>query len=43
MAVETMELADRQGVRVEEMAVVREDGVEILSQWPVDEITVIDY
>jgi Xaa-Pro aminopeptidase len=43
MAVETMQPADRQGVRVEEMVVVREDGVEILSQWPVDEITRIDY
>ncbi len=43
MAVETMEPADRQGVRVEEMVVVREDGVEILSQWPVEEITQIEY
>jgi Xaa-Pro aminopeptidase len=43
MAVETMEPADRQGVRVEEMVVVRENGVEILSQWPVEEITRIDY
>jgi Xaa-Pro aminopeptidase len=43
MAVETQEPAERQGVRVEEMVVVREDGVEILSQWPVEEITVIDY
>jgi Xaa-Pro aminopeptidase len=42
MAVETMQPADRQGVRVEEMVVVREDGVEILSQWPVEEITRID-
>ncbi|MFQ3293345.1 MAG: Xaa-Pro aminopeptidase [Halobacteriales archaeon] len=42
MAVETQEPADRQGVRVEEMVVVREDGVEVLSQWPVEEITVID-
>jgi len=33
MAVETMQPADRQGVRVEEMVVVRESGVEILSQW----------
>ncbi|UHQ98973.1 M24 family metallopeptidase (plasmid) [Natrinema zhouii] len=43
MAVETMQPADRQGVRVEEMVVVRENGVEILSQWPVEEITRIDY
>ena len=43
MAVETQEPADRQGVRVEEMVVVRENGVEILSQWPVEEITRIDY
>lgn len=42
MAVETMEPADNQGVRVEEMVVVRENGVEILSQWPVEEITRID-
>ena len=43
MAVETQEPADRQGVRVEEMVVVRSDGVEILSQWPVEEITQVDY
>jgi len=43
MAVETMRPADRQGVRVEEMVVVRENGVEILSQWPVEEITTIDH
>jgi Xaa-Pro aminopeptidase len=43
MAVETQESAGRQGVRVEEMVVVREDGVEILSQWPVEGITVIDH
>ncbi len=43
MAVETMQPADRQGVRVEEMVVVRENGVEILSEWPVGEITRIDY
>jgi len=30
-------------VRVEEMVVVRESGVEILSQWPVEEITRISY
>jgi Xaa-Pro aminopeptidase len=43
MAVETQEPAGNQGVRVEEMVVVRENGVEILSQWPVEEITTIDY
>jgi Xaa-Pro aminopeptidase len=43
MAVETQEPAGRQGVRVEEMVVVRSDGVEVLSQWPVEEITVIDH
>jgi Xaa-Pro aminopeptidase len=43
MAVETMQPADRQGVRVEEMVVVRENGVEILSEWPVGEITQIDH
>ena len=43
MAVETQAPADRQGVRVEEMVVVREDGVEVLSQWPVEEITQVAY
>ena len=31
------------GVRIEEMIHVTEDGVEIMSQFPVDEITVCDY
>ena len=43
MAVETQEPADNQGVRVEEMVVVREDGPEVLSRWPVEEITVVDH
>jgi len=43
MAVETQRPADRQGVRVEEMVVVREDGVEVLSQWPIEEITRIEH
>jgi Xaa-Pro aminopeptidase len=43
MAVETQEPAERQGVRVEEMVVVRDDGVELLSQWPVEEITAIEH
>jgi Xaa-Pro aminopeptidase len=43
MAVETQEPAERQGVRVEEMVVVRSDGVEILSQWPVEGITPVEY
>jgi Xaa-Pro aminopeptidase len=43
MAVETQEPAGNQGVRVEEMVVVREDGVEVLSRWPVEEITVVDH
>ena len=30
------------GVRLEEMICVTEDGVEVLSQWPVDEITVVE-
>jgi Xaa-Pro aminopeptidase len=43
MAVETQEPAGNQGVRVEEMVVVREDGVEVLSRWPIEEITVVEY
>jgi Xaa-Pro aminopeptidase len=39
MAVETQDRDGSQGVRVEEMVVVRKDGVEVLSQWPVWEIT----
>ncbi len=42
MAVETQRPAERQGVRVEEMVVVRDDGVEILSEWPIDHITRVD-
>ena len=43
MAVETQEPDGRSGMRVEEMIVVRENGAEVLTRWPVDEITVIDY
>ena len=39
MAVETQDRDGSQGVRVEEMVVVRADGVEVLSTWPVWEIT----
>jgi Xaa-Pro aminopeptidase len=42
MAVETQDRDSSQGVRVEEMVVVRSDGVEVLSKWPVLELTVID-
>ena len=40
MAIETQDRDGSQGVRVEEEIVVREQGVELLSQWPIDEITV---
>jgi len=39
MAVETQDRDSSQGVRVEEMVVVRRAGVEVLSRWPVWEIT----
>jgi Xaa-Pro aminopeptidase len=40
MAVETQDRDGAgQGVRVEEMVVVREGGVELLTRWPIDEIT----
>lgn len=39
MAVETQDRDGSQGVRVEEMVVIRKDGVELLSNWPVWEIT----
>jgi Xaa-Pro aminopeptidase len=39
LAVETQDRDGSQGVRVEEMVVIRKDGVEVLSQWPVWEIT----
>jgi Xaa-Pro aminopeptidase len=41
MAVETQDRDGHgQGVRVEEMLVVREGGVELLTRWPIQEITV---
>ena len=43
MAVETQEPDGDSGMRVEEMRVVREKGAEVLTRWPVDEITVIDF
>jgi len=43
MAVETQEPDGDSGMRVEEMIVVREKGAEVLTRWPVDEITVIDF
>jgi Xaa-Pro aminopeptidase len=41
LAVETQDRDGSQGVRVEEMVVIRKAGVEILSRWPVEEITVV--
>jgi Xaa-Pro aminopeptidase len=40
MAVETQDRDGSQGVRVEEMVVVRDGGVELLTRWPIEEITV---
>jgi Xaa-Pro aminopeptidase len=41
MAVETQDRDGHgQGVRVEEMVLVREGGVELLTRWPIDDITV---
>jgi Xaa-Pro aminopeptidase len=42
LAVETQDRDGAQGVRVEEMVVIRKDGVEVLSNWPVWEITELD-
>lgn len=42
LAVETQDRDGSQGVRVEEMVVIREDGVEVLSTWPVWEIVEVD-
>jgi len=39
LAVETQDRDGSQGVRVEEMVVIRRDGVEVLSNWPVWEVT----
>ncbi len=40
-AIETQEgdKHTRQGVRMEEMLVVTDSGVEIMTKWPIDEIT----
>jgi len=43
MAVETQEPDGQYGMRCEEMIVVRKDGAEVLTRWPVDDITVIDF
>jgi Xaa-Pro aminopeptidase len=42
LAVETQDRDGSQGVRVEEMVVIREGGVEVLSTWPVWEIVEVD-
>jgi Xaa-Pro aminopeptidase len=42
MAVETQDRDGSQGVRVEEMVLVRDGGVEVLTRWPIDEITVCE-
>ncbi len=31
------------GVRIEEIIHVTDYGVEVLTQWPIDEITVVDF
>jgi Xaa-Pro aminopeptidase len=41
LAVETQDRDGSQGVRVEEMVVIRSNGAEVLSQWPVWELTEI--
>jgi Xaa-Pro aminopeptidase len=42
LAVETQDRDGSQGVRVEEMIVIRSDGVEVLSRWPVWELTIVE-
>jgi Xaa-Pro aminopeptidase len=42
LAVETQDRDGSQGVRVEEMVVIRAGGVEVLSKWPVWDITELD-
>lgn len=41
LAVETQDRDGSQGVRVEEMIAIRANGVEVLSSWPAEEITVV--
>ena len=43
MAVETQKPDGRYAMRVAEMTVVRQNGAEVLTGWPVDEVTVIDF
>lgn len=42
MAVETQDRDGSQGVRVEEMVHVRDGGIELLTRWPIEEITVCE-
>jgi Xaa-Pro aminopeptidase len=42
IAVETQDRDTTQGVRVEEMVVVRKQGVEVISRWPASELTIVE-